>query len=202
MCPLDGTEQHPGEGFSDLSRERGNQTGRGAVSDASTMDRRGQMYRAKRLMPDEDAKAFLRTHKVAHVGTVDANGWPYVIPLIYIYEQGDLLYLHTGDHQGHFLTNIQRNPRICVEVGEIGAVHRGKPYACNSALVYSSVVVFGAVRLIDHRALKAWFFDRIMAKYGEEGWTFEPGYPQLNRIILYEQKMEIVTGKHSAGLYH
>lgn len=198
MCPLDGTEQHPGEGFAELNREAGEQT----VSAGGTVDSRGQMYRAKRLMPDEDAKAFLRTHKVAHVGTVDANGWPYVVPLIYIYEQGDLLYLHTGDHQGHFLTNIQHNSRICVEVGEIGAVHRGKPYACNSALVYSSVIVFGAVRLIDDRGLKTWFFDRIMAKYGEEGWTFEPGYPQLNRIILYEQKMEIVTGKHSAGLYH
>lgn len=202
MCPLDGTERQPGEGFADLSREAGNQAGRGTAPGASAVDSRGQMYRAKRLMPDEDAKAFLRTHKVAHVGTVDANGWPYVIPLIYIYEQGDRLYLHTGDHQGHFLTNIQQNPRICVEVGEIGAVHRGKPYACNSALVYSSVIVFGAVRLVDDRAIKTWFFDRIMAKYGAEGWTFEPGYPQLNRIILYEQKMEIVTGKHSAGLYH
>ncbi|HVB57488.1 MAG TPA: hypothetical protein VNE63_13830 [Candidatus Acidoferrales bacterium] len=84
-----------------------------------------------------------------------------------------------------------------------GQMYRAKRlYACNSALVYSSVIVFGAVRLIDDRALKTWFFERIMAKYGEEGWTFEPGYPQLNRIILYEQKMEIVTGKHSAGLYH
>ena len=155
------------------------------------------MYRAKRMMPDEEAKAFLRTHKIAHVGTVDANGWPYVVPLIYIYEQGDFLYLHTGDHQGHFLTNIQHHPRICVEVGKIGAVHRDKPYACNSALVYSSVIVFGAVRLIDDRALKTWFFDRIWAKYGEEGWTFEPGYPQLNRSILYEQRIAVATGKQS-----
>jgi len=160
------------------------------------------MYRAKRLMADGDAQEFLRVHKVAHVGTVDAAGWPYVVPLVYIYEGGDILYLHTGDHQGHFLTNIQHNPRICVEVGEMAAVHRGKPYACNSALVYSSVVVFGGVRIIENRERKAWFFDRLMAKYGEAGWTFEPGYPQINRIILYEQKMEIVTGKHSAGLYH
>ncbi len=84
----------------------------------------------------------------------------------------------------------------------MGPVHRGKPYACNSALVYSSVVVFGGVRVVNERDRKTWFFDRLMAKYGEEGWTFEPGYPQLNRIILYEQKMEVVTGKRSAGLYH
>ena len=165
-------------------------------------DMRGHMHRAKRLMPETDAREFLRTHKVAHVGTVDAFGWPYVIPLVYIYEGGDILYLHTGDHQGHFLTNIQHNPRICLEVGEMGAVHRGKPYACNSALVYTSVIVFGGVRILDDREKKTWFFDRLMVKYGEAGWTFEPGYPQINRIILYQQKMEIVTGKQSAGLYH
>lgn len=198
MCPV---EQGPGErgSFAQMSHE-----GARPVEPASygVTDMRGQMYRSKRLMPDAPMREFLRTHKVAHVGTVDPQGWPYVIPLVYIYEDGNLLYLHTGNHQGHFLTNVQRNPRICVEVGEIGPVHRGKPYACNSALVYSSVIVFGGVRIIDDREKKSWFFDRLIAKYGEAGWTFEPGYPQINRIILYEQKMEVLTGKHSEGLYH
>lgn len=168
-------------------------------------DLRGQMHRAKRLMPDEQVKDFLRKQKVAHVGTVDANGWPYVTPLVYIYEDSDLLYLHSGDHQGHFLTNLQANPRICVEVAEIGPLHRGQPYACNSALVYTSVVAFGPVQIIhgpDSREKKTWFLDRLLTKYGEADWTFEPGYPLIDRIILYEQKMEIVTGKHSSGLYH
>ncbi len=191
-------------GFAALSEESRQKAGFGVppAPGAGPSDLRGQMYRSKRAMPDEKARAFLRTHRVAHVGTVDARGCPYVIPLVYIYEGGDLLYLHTGDHQGHFLSNVQQNPRICVEVGEMGPVHRGKPYACNSALVYSSVIVFGAVQILDDREKKTWFFDRLLAKYGEEGWTFEPGYPQINRIILYEQRMEIVTGKESAGLYH
>lgn len=75
------------------------------------MDLRGQMFRAKRQMPDAEARQFLKAQMTAHVGTVDANGWPYVVPLVYIYGGGDLLYLHTGAHQGHFLTNLQRDPR-------------------------------------------------------------------------------------------
>lgn len=202
MCPLEEKPIHHEEGFTELSQVVGeSEPGPGAQAEDGA-DLRGRMYRAKRLMPDEEARAFLRTHKIAHVGTVDAKGCPYVTPLVYIYEQGDILYLHTGDHQGHFLTNIQQNPKICVEVAEMGPVHRGRPYACNSALVYSSVIVFGTTRIVNDRAMKTWFFDRLMAKYGDDGWTFEPGYPQLNRIILYEQKMEIVTGKHSAGLRH
>ena len=171
----------------------------------ATPDLRGRMYRERRLMQPAETTEFLRRQKVANVGTVDANGWPYVVPLVYIYEGGDLLYLHTGDHQGHFLTNVQSNPRICVEVSEIGDLHRGKPYACNSALVYTSVVVFGPVRILhgpESREKKEWFLDQLLVKYGQPDWTFEPGYPLIDRIILYEQKIEVLTGKHSSGLYH
>jgi nitroimidazol reductase NimA-like FMN-containing flavoprotein (pyridoxamine 5'-phosphate oxidase superfamily) len=200
MCPLDGKPVNMGfaaleEGHRELRRA-------GLESDSEPGDLRGRMHREKRMMSAEEVDQFLRAQKVAHVGTVDGNGWPYVVPLVYVYEGGDRFYLHTGDHQGHFLTNVQQNPRICVEVGEMGPVHRGRPFACNSALVYTSVVIFGALRILEDRAKKEWFFDQLMAKYGEAGWTFEPGYPQINRIILYEQKMEIVTGKHSSGLYH
>lgn len=198
MCPVEDAGNANG-GFAEMQREPAKEV---APATYGVTDMRGQMYRGKRLMANSEAKKFLGAHKVAHVGTVDAAGWPYVVPLVYIYEGGEILYLHTGDHQGHFLTNVQHNPRICVEVGEMTAVHRGKPYACNSALAYGSVIVFGGVRIVEDREKKTWFFDRLMTKYGEADWTFEAGYPQINRIILYEQRMEIVTGKRSAGLYH
>lgn len=168
-----------------------------------TTDLRGRMFRAKRKMSDEDTQEFLGQQTTANVGTIGANGWPYVVPLVYIYEGGDLLYLHTGAHQGHFLTNVQRDPRICVEVSQIGPLHKGKRFACDSALVYTSVITFGAVRILYHdREKKSWFLDRLLAKHGDPSWTFEPGYPLLDQIILYEQKIEIMTGKQSFGLSH
>ena len=70
-----------------------------STQESSTVaDMRGQMFRAKRHMPDAGAREFLRQQMTAHVGTVDANGWPYVVPLVYVYEDGDFLYLHTGSH--------------------------------------------------------------------------------------------------------
>lgn len=168
----------------------------------TTGDFRGRMFRAKRRMPEADAQEFLRGRKTAHVGTVDANGWPYV-PLVYIYEGGDLLYLHTGAHQGHFLSNVERNSRICVEVSSIGPLHPGKRFACDSALVYTSVVTFGSVRIIrDDGEKKSWFLDRLLAKLGDPSWNFEPCYPMVDHIILYEHKIEIMTGKQSFGLQH
>lgn len=165
----------------------------------------GRMYRERRLMQPTETTEFLRRQKVANVGTVDRNGRPYVIPLACIYVGGGLLYLHTGGYQGHFLTNVQSNPQICVEVSAIGDLHRGKPYACNSALVYTSVVVFGPVTILhgpESWEKKQWFLDQLLAQYGQPDWTFEPGYPLIDRIILYEQKIEVLTGKHSRGLNH
>jgi len=169
---------------------------------SSANDLRGHVHRHQRLMPDEVARAFLRTQNVAHVATVDDEGWPYVIPLIYIYEGEDRLWVHTGNHGGHFERNIERHPRVCIEVSEMGPVHPGRTYACQSALVYSSVVTFGRVRLVESLADKTWFFDRVLAKYGDPAWSFEPGYPQIDRIVLYEQTIEIMTGKRSGGRSH
>jgi nitroimidazol reductase NimA-like FMN-containing flavoprotein (pyridoxamine 5'-phosphate oxidase superfamily) len=122
---------------------------------------------------------------------------------VYIYEGGDSLFLHTGAHQGQFLTHVERDPRICVEVSEIGPLHRGKRFACDSALVYSSVISYGPVQILrDDREKKTWFLDRLLVKYGDPSFTFEPGYPMIDRIILYEQKIEILTGKRSEGLHH
>jgi len=139
---------------------------------------------------------------VAHVATVGEDGWPYVVPLIYIYEGGDRLFVHTGSHQGHFERNILQRPQTCIEVAEMGPIHPGRPYACNSSLVYTSVITFGAIHVLDNVAQKSWFFDRVLEKYGAPEWKFEPGYPRLDRIVLYEQRIEIITGKHSAGLSH
>lgn len=152
-------------------------------------------------MTEEEVGEFLRLQRVAHVATKDADGWPYVIPLVYIYEQG-IFYVHTGAHEGHFLTNVRADPRVCLEVAEIGPLHPGKPYACNSSLVYTSVVAFGQLQILDDREKKEWFMDRLVEKYADPGVAFEPGYPKIDRIILYALEPEILTGKRSVGLRH
>jgi nitroimidazol reductase NimA-like FMN-containing flavoprotein (pyridoxamine 5'-phosphate oxidase superfamily) len=42
-------------------------------------DKRGRMTRSDPQMIDADARAFLREHDTAYVGTVDAGNWPYVV---------------------------------------------------------------------------------------------------------------------------
>ena len=167
---------------------------------------RGRMVRNDRQLSDADTRAFLREQCEAHVGTCDGSGWPYVVPLMFVYEEGELLYLHTGPHQGHFLANVRENSRICIQVNETGAMQRGQPSPCNSALVYKSAIAFGQVEVLDGPDVdkkKAWFFDRLLDRLHEPMSAYEkPGYPMLDRIILFEVKLEIVTGKINVGLHH
>jgi nitroimidazol reductase NimA-like FMN-containing flavoprotein (pyridoxamine 5'-phosphate oxidase superfamily) len=176
------------------------------LNPSETDQHRGRMVRGDRQMPDHETRAFLRERAVAHVGTADALGWPYVVALMYVYEEGNLLYLHTGPHQGHFLANIRENSRICIHVDEPVTLQRGQPSPCNSALVYKSAVAYGVVRVVeeaDADEKKAWFFDRLLQRLKEPMSAYErPGYPMLDRIILFEVALEIVTGKLNVGLHH
>jgi hypothetical protein len=168
-------------------------------------DVRGLMTRRDRQMSDADARAFLRAHSQASVGTSDDNGWPYVVPLMYVYDGGEQLFLHTGSRGGHFLSNIGKNPKICVTVVAAGQMQQGSPSPCNSALVYKSAVVFGTVKVCDDpdaNEKKAWFFDRLLERLGDSRDNYSAGYTMLDHIILYEVSIEILTGKINVGLHH
>jgi nitroimidazol reductase NimA-like FMN-containing flavoprotein (pyridoxamine 5'-phosphate oxidase superfamily) len=171
----------------------------------ATKDLRGEMIRARRKMSDADARAFLRGQKIAHVGTVDANGWPYVVPLAYVYLGDDDFWIHTGAHQGHFLTNLEHNPRVCATVSEIGGMETAGPYLCDGSQLYGSVALFGEATIIrDDAARKNWFFDRLREKYVPADVSAQlcPEYPDIAKIIVYRIAIEKMTGKRSSGVGH
>lgn len=171
----------------------------------TTSDLRGQMVRVGRKMSDQEARDFLGSQKIASVATVDGNGWPYVIPLTYIYRGDDQLWLHTGAHQGHFLANLTSNPRVCITVSEIGGMETNGKYLCNGSQLYTSVVVFGETAIIrDDNSVKNWFFDRLREKYVPESISAQlsPEYPDVDKIIVYRVAIERMTGKRSSGIGH
>jgi uncharacterized protein len=169
----------------------------------SVPDLRGQMFRAKRQMSAEEARQFLAQQKIANIGTADANNWPYVVPLAFIYEGTEELWFHTGWHEGHLFHNLKQNARLCLQVSGIGNLTPVKDgFACDSSLLYSSVIVFGTAEVVEDDARKTWFFDRMVAKYGDPSLEFKPGYPMLNRIILFRMAIEIMTGKQNSGMTH
>ena len=165
---------------------------------------RGSIENKRVEISKQDALQFLQTGQVAHVATVGEDGYQYVIPFVYVHDGGDKLYLHIGNiRENHFWSNVKNHPKVSIEVSEMGDLHPRKKYACQSALVYTSIVLFGQVKHITDDSMKEWFFDRLLEKYGDQKWEFErKGYPILPKIELFEVEIEKITGKENEGMYH
>lgn len=165
---------------------------------------RGIINNKRREITKEEACEFLKVAKVAHVATVGKDGYPYVIPFVFVYEGGEKLYLHIGNlRESHFWENIKQNPQVSIEVCEMGAVVPGKKYACHSALAYTSVVLFGKIERIEEVEKKEWFYNQLWKKYGDPNWKFEKeGYPALPKTEVFEVQIEKITGKLSEATSH
>ena len=71
-----------------------------------------QLRRADRAMSEQRAYEMLERGFSGQLATIGADGYPYCIPLLYIWMDGEL-YVHTGSAGGHFRANVERQPRIC-----------------------------------------------------------------------------------------
>jgi nitroimidazol reductase NimA-like FMN-containing flavoprotein (pyridoxamine 5'-phosphate oxidase superfamily) len=129
------------------------------------------------------------------MATTGADGWPYVVPMLYVYRDRRV-YVHGSSAKGHLRTNVEHDPRACFVVDEPGAVYAYGRFQCDSSLSYQSVIAFGKVRLVGERAETSAFFDAFMAKYspGEDGRP-RGFYPRLDSIVVYAMSVERLSGK-------
>lgn len=154
--------------------------------------------RLDRLMDPAEARAYLQATEVAYIGTVSADGWPYVLPMCFIYEGQDVLWFHHGKKPGHLLDNLSQSPRVCLTVAERGHLIPGATYACQSSQEYVSVLAYGQVERIEEETVKNWFFDQLLLKYDSPGHRFpDPSYPLNHKIILWKMHIDRLSGKRS-----
>ena len=50
-----------------------------------------QVRRKDKLMTDADAEAFLARGYCGRIATIGADGWPYCVPLLYVWADGEVL---------------------------------------------------------------------------------------------------------------
>jgi uncharacterized protein len=154
----------------------------------------GQVRRADREIGRDEVDEALRRLKVGHFASVGADGEPYVVPNLFVYERGKI-HLHTAS-DGHFRRNVAAQPRLCFEAAEMGEVYPYGEFRCDLSTSYVSVIGFGAVRIETDPAEKARFFDRFVAKYADPRWDQPKSfYPRLDQVTVYCLTLERVTGK-------
>lgn len=156
---------------------------------------RGQLRRQDRGgTPDEAWSLLDRAFRCA-IGTVDPDGWPYVVPRLFVTYEGKL-YFHATVAKGHTRRNIEADPRVCIEVDEPGPVFpSGDRSLCETSAGFESVVLFGTCRIIDDQALKTTVLERLMAKYADPAWERPAVWNHMAATAVYEVAVERITFK-------
>jgi len=88
----------------------------------------------------------LQKQQVGRLATLNANGFPYVTPVHFIYENSNI-YIH-GLLKGQKIDNIKNNPNVCFETEEMsGLILDEKPCDVNTA--YKSIIALGKAKLVE-----------------------------------------------------
>lgn len=154
-----------------------------------------QVRRADKLMPEEEARGLVARGYCGHLASVGADGWPYVVPLLYVLSEGEI-WTHNTRASGHLRANVDHDPRVCFTVAEPGEVFPYGRFECDTTIAYRSAVVFGRIRVADDRAQKQAFFSALMAKYADAQWERPRDFfPRLDQVTVYAIAIERITGK-------
>ena len=157
-----------------------------------------QLRRIDRVMSGEGAREMLKRTFSGRLSTVGEDGYPYCVPLLYVWMDGEL-HVHTGSGRGHFRASVDREPRVCFEIDEPDQVFDYGRFECDSGLAYQSVILFGKIRIVEDRADKQRFCEALMAKYGKPDTERPRGFfPRLDAITVYAIAVERMTGKEMA----
>ncbi len=153
------------------------------------------LRRADMAMTEEEMLRALDRGFAGRLATVSEDGYPYCVPMLYIWADHQV-FLHGTSAPGHLQTNLRREPRVCFELDEPDEVFDYGRFECDSGLAYRSVILFGTVSIAEDTAIKQWFCERLMEKYGKPD-TIRPKkfFPRLDVITVYAMTVERMTGK-------
>ncbi len=124
------------------------------------------MRRKKEEITDSAAiAAILQKARIGRLGTLGADGYPYIVPVNYVYFR-ESIYFHCA-REGEKLDNIGREPRVCFEV-DIPLAYLDTGYdegmpPCEVSQFYQSVIIRGRAEIVEDIAEKVAALNALMA---------------------------------------
>ena len=159
----------------------------------------GEIRVSDRAMPEEDSVALLGRALVGRVGTVGADGMPYVVPMNFVYEHAaHTIHLHVAKQPGHLAENLKLSSKVCFEVDEVGALIATGETGCETDHVYESVICFGQARVVpdlDERVRIARLFVQKYVDQAMPGRSLKPGLVFQDIVDFVSVEVSIMTGK-------
>lgn len=162
-----------------------------------------KLRRSDRAMSEEDTVALLQRALVGRIGTVDADGTPYVVPLNFAYEHpARRIHLHFAREPGHLASNLKFSSKVCFEVDEPGPLIATGETGCETSHLYESVICFGRAQVVSDEREGTRIAGLFIRKYVDQhmpGRSYKPGLV-LNTVDFVTVEMEVMTGKRRPPL--
>ncbi len=146
----------------------------------------------KIVMTLPEAEIFLESNFIGQLSTIGKEGYPYTVPLDYVYWEKKI-YFHCAP-KGQKLLNIIHNPRVCFTVYRVDKIDL-KETPCKSAARYHCVQVFGTARCLDPLPLKTKILQVFMEHFAS-GRPFLPITDEMAATCaIVEIRPDRISGK-------
>lgn len=147
-----------------------------------------EMRRKDRLLGSGETEAILKNAEYGILATVCEDGYPYALPISFVYEDGRL-YFHHSISGGQLGRNLKPGSKACFTT-----VGNTEVLSSQFATLYESVIAFGRVCECGEKIPALM---KIIAKYSPEFLEAGQIYAEkaMDKVQIYEMTIDHVTGK-------
>jgi uncharacterized protein len=128
---------------------------------------------------DRDALALLREGTLGRLGCI-AAGWPYVVPVNYIFDGRDI-YIHSLP--GKKIDALRANPRVCLQVDEI-----------KDSYNWRSVIAYGTFEEVSGEETRENVLTRLYSRLPHMTPVESKLVEGLKETIVFRIKVDEITG--------
>lgn len=147
------------------------------------------------MLSIEQIDKLLETSKVGRIASLNAQGYPYVVPVHFVYYNGKI-YFH-GLPRGQKLLNISENQKVGFEIDEmIGLISEGIEEPCDINTEYNSVIIIGTATILTDFHKKAEVLNKIVGKYTPHLKDKEIPENMIKGTAVIEISIQECTGKY------
>jgi nitroimidazol reductase NimA-like FMN-containing flavoprotein (pyridoxamine 5'-phosphate oxidase superfamily) len=144
-------------------------------------------------------RQFLHRAQVAHIATV-WDQQPFSTPTNYYFDEAGHRLIFHSNITGRLRTNIEKQPKVCAEVYEMGR-YLPSNVALEFSVQFRSVMVFGEAHILEDREEQRRVLHLLIAKYFapmELGKDYRPVTDaELKRTTVYELRIRSWSGKEN-----
>ncbi len=131
-------------------------------------------------------------NQVCHVGLIDLEGQPYVIPMNFGY-QDDIIYLHSA-HEGGSIKSLENNPNVCITFCTPPVLtYQNVEVACSYRMKGASVICKGKVVFEEDFDEKVKALNIIMKQYTDRAFTYS--VPAVNNVRVWKVEVDSISTK-------